>query len=189
MDGARPSPICASSPNPNKACGDTERLLRQAHEFQMGITIHYAGRLRKASDLEEFLAQAEELAEKRQWHFERLHDSPEHRATGFVSYPHQDCEPLRLEFDHRGRLSGWVKTQFAGPATHIEVVEFLRQLQPLLGKFGVRDEGEYWGTRNEETLRWHIDKINELIQEAVDKNPNIRTRVRMPDGLMIDYIE
>jgi hypothetical protein len=94
-----------------------------------------------------------------------------------------------MEFDQRGRLSGWVKTQFAGPETHIEVVEFLRQLKRFVGKFGVRDEGEYWETRNEETLRWHIGRINELIQEAVDKNPNIRTRVRMPNGLMIDYVE
>lgn len=157
-------------------------------ESQLGITIHYAGRLRASSDLEELLAFAEELAGKRQWHFERSHDSPE-RATGFVIYPHPDCEPLRFEFNQRGRFSGWVKTQFAGPEIHMEVVEFLRKIQPHLGKFGARDEGEYWETRDEETLRWHIAKINELIQEMVDKDPSIRTRVRMPDGLMIDIIE
>jgi hypothetical protein len=155
----------------------------------MGITIHYAGRLRKASDLAEFLALAEELAGKRQWDFQRFHDSHERHGTEFVCYPDPDCEPLRFEFSQRGRFSGWVKSQFAGPETHIEVIGFLREIQPHLGKFGVQDEGEYWETKNEETLRWHIAKINELIQEIVDKDPTIRARVRMPDGLMIDCIE
>jgi hypothetical protein len=155
----------------------------------MGVTIHYAGRLRKGSDLQEFLGQVEVLAKEQQWRIERLHNSPDHPDTGFVTYPNPECEPLQFEFDLKGRLSGWVKTQFAGPQIHIEVIEFLRQVKHLLGKFGVRDEGEYWATGCEDTLRKHFNTINGVIQEAVENNPRIRVGVHRPNGRIWDYIE
>ncbi len=155
----------------------------------MGVTIHYAGRLRTRSDLEGFLVVAERLAEERGWRLERLRQAPDHPETGFITYPHPDCEPIQFSFDQRGKVSGWVKTQFAGPETHIEVVGFLRQLRSLFAKFGVRDEGEYLTTGREDTLRGHIETINRLIREAVDSNPNIRTGVHLPSGRIVDYIE
>jgi hypothetical protein len=155
----------------------------------MGVTIHYAGRLRTRFDLEGFLVVAEKLAEERRWHHERFRQAPDHTETGFVTYPHPDCEPIQFVFDQKGRVSGWVKTQFAGPETHIEVVGFLRQLRSHLVKFGVRDEGEYWETGCEDTLRGHIETINRVIREYVESNPNIRTCVHLPSGLIVDYIE
>jgi len=155
----------------------------------MGVTIHFEGRLRTGAELQEFLAQVEVLARKRQWRHERLYDRPDRPATGFVTYPHPECEPLKFAFDQKGRLSGWVKTQFAGPEKHIEVVEFLRQVQPLLGKFGVRDKSEYWATRSKDTLLSHIDAINEVIREAVENNPSVRSRVHLASGRIVDYVE
>jgi hypothetical protein len=136
-----------------------------------------------------FLSQVEFLADIRQWRHERFHEIAGGPATGFVTYPHAECEPLKFEFDQRGRFSGWVKTQFAGPDTHIEVVRFLRDVRLLLGKFGVRDEGEYWETESEETLRGHIDTINGVIREMAETNPSIRIRVHELNGLITDCIQ
>jgi len=155
----------------------------------MGITIHYAGQLWSDDSLNELIDRAEVLASKLGWYFERTRVQPDSPPRGFVVFPHHDCEPLRIEADARLKFSGWVKTQFAGVEIHIQVVRFLRELRSFFRRFGTRDEGEYWHTGDEAMLRWHINKINELIQEAVERNPDIRTKIRMPDGLMIDYIE
>jgi hypothetical protein len=154
----------------------------------MGVTIHYAGCVRSATDVEDVVLFAEHLALRKGWPFERLTDGIDSPLEGFVAYPHPDCESLRFKFDRRNKFSGWVKTQFAGAETHMQVVDFLRQMRPHLRLLGVRDEGEYWATGSGETLRWHIDTINRLIQEAFEKNPNIRIKVKT-DGLVIDYIE
>lgn len=154
----------------------------------MGVTIHYAGQLRPASRLKEVVNRAEELAREMRWVFERIGSAPGSWPAGFVAYPHEDCEPLRLEFGSDVKVRGWVKTQFAGSEVHIQVVGFLRELKPAIGRFGVRDEGEYWETGSEETLRKHIDTINEVIKEMKDENPAIRIKVRELNGLIIDVI-
>jgi phage pi2 protein 07 len=155
----------------------------------MGVTIYYAGRLRAASDLEELIKQAEEFAVKQQWLFERLQDSIEVPAKGFVIYPHPDCEPFRFEFSPRLKVSGFVKTQFAGAEIHIQIIGFLKQIRPLFVRFAATDDGEYWHTESIVTLNWHIEEVNRLIRDASEKNPSIRTKVRLPDGLMIDILE
>lgn len=155
----------------------------------MGVTIHFTGRLSTGADLQQFLICAERLAEQQGWRHERLSAKSDHSEAGFVTYPHDDCEPIKFEFDNRGRFSGWVKTHFAGPETHIQVTEFLRQLRPFLGKLGVRDEGEYWTTGSKETLIRHFGAINRIIREAVENNPSVRVGVHEPSGLIVDLIQ
>ncbi len=81
-----------------------------------------------------------------------------------------------------------MKTQFAGPEIHIEVVQFLKQIKPILGRLGVRDEGEFWETADRDTLCWHMNHINEVIAEAVMENPKIRSKIKTPEGRIIDLI-
>jgi len=155
----------------------------------MGVTIHYAGRLTKPTKMPKLLDFVRAFAKSHQWGFRTLQQNESAPPHGFVLFPHPDCEPMAFDFGPRFRFASSVKTQFAGPQVHFEVVRFLRQIQPILGRLGVRDEGEYWNTGNEETFRWHIAKVNELIAEMIAKDPNARSQVTTPDGLIIDLIE
>ncbi len=154
----------------------------------MGVTIHYAGQLRDPQRIEELLAFAASFSSQRGWPFKVIRNEADGRPVGFVVHPHPDCEPLEFEFGPRYKFSSWVKTQFAGPDTHIAVVRFLRQIRPIIGRLGVRDEGEYWNTESLDTLKWHIDHINELIAEMAAEKPGTRTMVKEPTGRIIDPI-
>jgi hypothetical protein len=155
----------------------------------MGVTIHYAGQLRDPRRIEELLAFVENSSNQLGWPFEVTRDEADGRPMGFVVRPHPDCEPLEIEFGSRYRFSNWVKTQFAGPDIHIEVVRFLRQIKSIIGRLGVRDEGEYWSTESLEALNWHIDQINELIAEMAAERPGTRTMVKEPTGRIVDLIQ
>jgi hypothetical protein len=96
---------------------------------------------------------------------------------------HPKCEFLRFFFDAAGNLcdpvsmtlicegvlkpeDAWidVKTQFAGPETHIWIVGLLKYIQEhYLPDLQVRDEGEFWETGNHETLKEKMNLINEKI--------------------------
>jgi hypothetical protein len=155
----------------------------------MGVTIHYAGQFTQPSRMSELLDFVKTFADSHQWGFQILPQKSNDSRRGFILLPHPDCEPIAIDFGARSRFSSWVKTQFAGPQVHIEIIRFLRQLQPIMGRLGVRDEGEFWTTGNEEILRRHMATINELIAEETAKNPTARSRVRTPDGLIIDLIQ
>ena len=57
-----------------------------------------------------------------------------------------------------------VKTQFAGPETHVWIVGLLKYIQEhYLPELQVRDEGEFWETGNHETLKEKMNLINNKI--------------------------
>ena len=95
---------------------------------------------------------------------------------------------MRFEFGNDLKIRSWIKTQFAGPEAHVSVVHFLRQIRPLIGRLGVRDEGEYWETGSEEKLREHMGSINRIIEEMKDENPSIRVKVHESNGRIVDVI-
>lgn len=154
----------------------------------MGVTIHYSGQLKNPARLEDVIVLAENLARESNWAFSRIESVDAGHAAGFVAFPHRDCEPLRFEFGDDFRVRSWVKTQFAGLEVHVDVVSFLKQIRRLIGRLGVRDEGEYWETGSKEKLREHMDTINGVIREMKEEKPSIRVAVREPDGRIIDVI-
>jgi hypothetical protein len=154
----------------------------------MGVTIHYVGRLHSTSCLENVVDRAEELASNLHWGFERIGSIAGPYPAGYIAYPDEDCEPLRFEFDPSLKARDWVKTHFAGPDIHVQVVGFLRQLRPLLRRLGVRDEGEYWETGSEQKLREHMDSTNHVMQAMKSEKPTARIKVREPDGRITDMI-
>ncbi len=155
----------------------------------MGVTIHYAGQLIEPGRLPSLLDFVKNYAESRKWEFRVIPESDPANPRGFVLLPHPNCEPVRFEFGARFRFESWVKTQFAGPQTHIEIIRLLRQIQPLVGRLGVRDEGEFWKSGSEQKLREHMDTINQVIADLASKNPKVRTQVREPDGRITDLIQ
>ena len=102
---------------------------------------------------------------------------------GIQLTPHPKCEALKFYFDSDGSLCGpvsmvmisegtlkpedvWVsvKTQFAGPETHVWIVGLLKYLKEhFMADLEVDDEGDYWETGNLETLTAKMDLISEKI--------------------------
>jgi hypothetical protein len=93
------------------------------------------------------------------------------------------CETLQFFFDSNGNLRDpismpnireeilkpeeyWisVKTQYAGPETHIWIIELLKYLKKVhLPDLDVRDEGAYWETGNFEILKEKMGLVGEKI--------------------------
>ena len=59
-----------------------------------------------------------------------------------------------------------VKTQFAGPDTHVVLVKLLRYLQgKYLHDLEVSDEGGYWETSDFDQLTANMNQVNEAIEQ------------------------
>lgn len=101
-------------------------------------------------------------------------------------YPHPDCEPLTLDPDEHGVIENWVKTHFAGPEIHIQVLDFLSQMAPLFDMLAVEDEAEFWETRDRLVLEGHFNQINAVLQNMMKENPKARMKLRMPSGRIVD---
>ena len=102
---------------------------------------------------------------------------------GIALTPHPKCETLQFFFDADGHLRDpismvniseetlkpedfWicVKTQYAGPETHIWIIGLLKYLKKThLPDLEVQDEGEYWQTGDYEILRKKMDFVGEKI--------------------------
>ena len=67
-------------------------------------------------------------------------------TKGIILYLHEECDPVRMEFDRDLYVQEFVKTQFSGPHVHMKVISLLRGLQVFFEDLKVEDEGEYWGT-------------------------------------------
>jgi hypothetical protein len=150
----------------------------------MGVTIHYSGVLAGAAEAELLLKEASAIAAEMEWGIENL-NSPN---AGLVVFPHPDCEPLAFNPDDFGMIESWVKTQFAGPETHIQIVDFFSRIAPHFENFAVEDEGEYWETKDRPKLEAHFEQVASAIREMQLENPSARVQVRMPDGRIVDMI-
>ena len=102
---------------------------------------------------------------------------------GIILTLNPKCEALQFFFDSNGNLrdpismvnisegtlkpeDSWisVKTQYAGPETHIWVIGLLKYLKKLyLPDLEVQDEGAYWETGNFEILKEKMDFVGEKI--------------------------
>ena len=102
---------------------------------------------------------------------------------GIVLTLNPKCETLEFLFDSNGNLRDpismvnisegtlkpedvWisVKTQYAGPETHIGVIGLLKYLKKLyIPDLEVQDEGGYWETGNFKILKEKMDFVGEKI--------------------------
>lgn len=150
----------------------------------MGVTIHYSGTLANPAKAEALFKEASVLATELDWEF-TITDAP---VTGVTVYPHPDCEPLTLNPDENGLVENWVKTQFAGPVIHIQIMDFLARIAPYFADLMVEDEAEYWETRDRTILEGHFSQINEILHDMQKDNPSARVQVRQPSGRIVDII-
>ncbi len=169
----------------------------------MGVTIHFAGQLVNERAFDDLIRTTVAFAESRMWLTETIEseettllrvDENEQDwdytgpTKGMVTYPNEDCDPLRLEFDKNLYIQEYVKTQFAGVATHLSVVELLQNLRPFFQELKVEDEREFWETGNIEILREHLQRIQKVIDEEKSKNPSVQVKVKTPSGRIMDLV-
>jgi hypothetical protein len=168
----------------------------------MGVTVHFEGSLKSDQAFSSLLLHIEEKGRTETLLTERFENSQAKLARvreerswdylgptkGILLYLHENCEPLRLEFDRELYVQEWVKTQFAGVDTHIRLIQILKDIERFFQTLVVNEEGEYWESENKEALAEHIDRCNEVIAEFAEKNPGSRIKVREPNGRLTDLI-
>ena len=168
----------------------------------MGVTIHFEGQLDDEAAYRRLIDVATACAQKQGWLTEpieseqktllRVRDEEDWDYCGPVKgvliYPHEDWDPVRLEFDRDFYIQEFTKTQFAGAPVHLRVLEFLTAIKPFFSKFRVEDEGEYWETGDVQVLMEHMNRVQHVIDAELRKNPSARMKVKEPDGRIIDLI-
>jgi hypothetical protein len=170
----------------------------------LGVTVHFEGKLRGEKAFASLVRRVEETAEAKTWLTEtfengevtllrvREDEKPwdyKGPTKGIVLYIHEDCDPVRLEFDRELYIQEFVKTQFAGVPAHLELIKLLKDFQQFFDELKVEDEGEYWQTENEDVLAEHIRRCDEVIAEIATKNPSAQVKVRDPRGRLMDLLE
>lgn len=110
-------------------------------------------------------------------------------TEGVLLQPHQDSEPLRLEFDEDLYVQDYIKTQFAGPEAHLQVVAFLRDVQPCFLEMTVIDEGEFWESGDKQRLIELMDGCDRALNDILAKDPKARGPLRLPSGRIIDCMQ
>jgi hypothetical protein len=168
----------------------------------MGVTIHFEGNSRGLSSIAQIVAAARDFAQIHGWRVQALDQSDttlkrvqdeEDRiyrgpVTGVALFPHDWCDPVRLEFDSDGYIQEFTKTQFAGVDTHTEIVQLLRRLEPLFEKFLVDDEGEFWDGGDRNLLALHFANTNNAIAEYRREHRGATGPVRLEDGRIVDIM-
>lgn len=153
----------------------------------MGVTIHYSGRFNPKKNLAKMIEELKDVALVNRWDykvFETEFPKPDAKpAFDFSKYgwtveplrygiyiTPPRCETIDFAFDASGNLERtFVKTQFAGSATHIIVVNLLRYIsKKYLLNFEVDDEGDYWQTNDTILLEKHLRDVGNMIKVMGD---------------------
>jgi hypothetical protein len=168
----------------------------------MGVTIHFEGRLRSSESLDQLVKAARRAAEDLGWPSKTIEEERAHLArvldeqdwdyvgptSGIEFLPHEDSEPLRLEFDSDLYIQEFIKTQFAGPDIHVKVVGMIRQLESYFETLSVDDEGEYWDSNDRTLLEQHLRTCDEQLARLLRDTPGARGPVRLPSGRLADFV-
>jgi hypothetical protein len=170
---------------------------------KMGVSIHFEGQLNDETAYKELLSSVAEIARIRCWLTEtidpvektlsRIRGEEDWDYTGPVKgvivYIHEDCDPVRLEFDNELYVQEFAKTQFAGLECHLKVIDLLKAIRPYFRELTVEDEGEYWETNDRTILAAHLNRSHQAIEEELRKNPSAQVKVKTPNGRIMDLIE
>ena len=173
-----------------------------------GVTIHFNGQLKGAKAIEEVKSAACAVAKSHSWRcvpvsgpedpsldritlqsLQELDGRPSlSAANGVVIYPAGMSEPLYLVFGARNKLNNFIKTQFAGPETHIGVIDVFDAIKPFFRSLEIEDEGRYWKTRNRAFLEEDMGSVFAQIEAIKTRQPNVTGPVKQPDGRILDLV-
>jgi len=152
----------------------------------MGLSIHYSAMIRDTSLIEQLIEETADVCKSMKWKYNVIREPGDDGVNGIVFSP-ENCEPVFLTFLQSRRMCSPInlqyknsyvadgldaelvyttstKTQFAGPATHIALVKFLKYLkQKYFETFEMDDEGYYWKTNDKKILFQRFNEYNYLL--------------------------
>jgi hypothetical protein len=169
---------------------------------RMGVTIHFEGQLNNEAAYQELVGVASSMADAEGWQIEtiasgdvtlpRVRDEKDWNYTGpvkgIVIYVHEDCDPVRLEFDRDLYVQEFTKTQFAGVQIHLKVLKLLKAIEPFFRNLTVEDDGEWWETQDTANLEEHMARVQQVIDEELRKAPSTQVKVKTPSGRIMDFL-
>jgi hypothetical protein len=169
---------------------------------RMGVTIHFEGQLINEAAYQELIVVASSIANAEGWPIEpiptgeatllRVRDEKDWNytgpVTGIVIRLHEDCDPVRLEFDRDLYVQEFIKTQFAGVEMHITVLRLLRAIEPFFRNLKVEDEGEWWESQDTTNLAGYFARVQGVIDAELRKSPSIQVKVKTASGRIIDFL-
>lgn len=169
----------------------------------MGLTFHYTGKIRDYALIDEMNTEVEDISKSLGWKYHIIDDD---KLKGIVVSP-EECEPLSLTFAPNSRLcsilnvivnkpddefyySGFTKTQFAGPDTHIALLKLLHYLsEKYFSEIDVYDEGMYWGVWDEKILLDQFAKYNYILNAVTDALQGMKAKPGETAESLADRIE
>jgi hypothetical protein len=169
----------------------------------MGVTIHFEGKLKSQKDFDEVIEKARDFAKRRSSDIiqinndkkllKRVNDEQdwvyEGPVKGIQLQPHDNADPLVLEFDKDLYIQEFCKTQFSDISTHIDIIQFLRDIESHFNKLSVIDEGEFWETNDIKLLEQKFEDFFVAFDNAIQQNPKLRGPFKMSDGRIVDLME
>jgi len=159
----------------------------------MGLSIFYSGRLRNPDLINEIITEASDIAEGHHWNITELPSAPAIPVQGIIIQP-ENCDPLWLTFHANGQLCNPIlysfllekedpkaieeaeqvlvtKTQYAGPETHMAVINFFRYLnEKYFSDFELNDDSKYWETNDAQLCRKRFgngDRVIDMLDMAI----------------------
>lgn len=150
----------------------------------MGLTIAYTLRLARRDQITEFLKAARAEARRLGWKAQPARAG----AAVFEVLPHPKCEPVRFDFSKSLTADEIVKTSFAPLKAHVEVVAFLRALEPLAKSLKVDDECEFWETGDRALLKKHRAGFERVFSgggDSADEPPLTTTVYLLLNGKLV----
>jgi hypothetical protein len=169
----------------------------------MGVTIHFEGRLKKTEDYDQVIRIGREFAraagsdiiqlDAKRKKLSRVRDEKdwdyEGPVKGIQFLPNPNSDPFVLEFDQDFYIQEYCKTQFAGISTHIDVINFLKEVTPYFEKLIVVDEGEFWESSDVTLLEQKFDDFFRAAEDAVKENRKLSGPFRLANGRIVDLME
>lgn len=168
----------------------------------MGITIHFEGQLKDRASFDAVLALTKHFCNERSWPCEPIDESHvtlnrvrdeknwdyEGPTKGLVVQPHENSEPFRLEFDKGLYVQEYTKTQFAPIEIHVALINLLQLMQPHFARLEIVDEGEFFETRDLDTLTNHRNRCFELLDEYLVQEDKYYGPIRLESKRIVDVM-
>ena len=158
----------------------------------MGLSFHYKGALKNPTLLKKMIEEVADIAQANQWEFhvfEEAFPSPIFTIDSYnnsiygICFSPPDCDVVCLTFLSNGKMCAFynfepstvsvnelddnylsVKTQFAGPEIHKQLIKIFDYInKKYLENFDLTDEGNYWETKNDQLLEDTFEKYTNLI--------------------------
>ncbi|WP_035668626.1 hypothetical protein [Flavobacterium sp. 83] len=158
----------------------------------MGLSFHYKGALKNPGLLQKMIEEVIDISLVNQWKFHIFEEAFPNHAFTLNSYNDSiygicfnppNCEVVCLTFLSNGKMSPFynfepskvyvnelddnylsVKTQFAGPEIHKQLINIFDYInKKYFENFDLTDEGNYWETKNEQLLEDTFEKYTNLI--------------------------